>query len=101
LVSKVVQYVIEELYSSEKFRKLVAELLSQVAFGVPQQVVRQAAAKEEEKDEDFSLESVAEAFGKLAASNKSVISGDISVPEKVVKADGSKDTVNLLMNIGE
>jgi hypothetical protein len=102
LVKKVVQYAIEELYSSDMFRRLLLEAFRSSVVNRSSEMIPSVfgGGHVEEKDID-SLAVVAKAFGQSTAAKDAEISGDLSSSEKVVKSGGTKKMIDMLSTIGE
>jgi hypothetical protein len=98
-VSKVVQYVVDELYASEKFRKMISEA---IIVGVPRDVVRRESVAADMPVVSTDLKSIAQAFGKIASERPAAsLSKDLTAGGKVVRSDSAKSTIDLLKGIGE
>lgn len=98
-VSKVVEYAVDELYSSVKFRKMISEELRfrsqpNVSVSVPE-IPGSSGEMEGGK-------ALAEAIGKAVFSGQtSPLSKDIAAGGKVVRSESARGTLDLLNHIGD
>lgn len=102
-VAKVVEYVVDELYASDKFRKMLSEILCQARpAAVHDRDIQVSSVVQVPNVDTDETKVMAEAFGKMVLSGqKPSLSGNISSEGKVVRSEGAGRTLDLLKNIGE